>query len=81
MLRHLLEFGEDSLVELQELLWGLAVHVKNFHGRDLKPLIQNSVDDLPWLESLQNMGFDDATSAIFEIGSRLDPRLDAKKLI
>jgi len=61
---HPIKFRQHRLVDFQEFLGVHPCHVEELDGGDLKPILDNSVDDLAKEVLVERMGFDDTKRAI-----------------
>ena len=66
LLRHLWEFGQHTLIDLEEFLSCWPVEVEHLHCTDLEALIENRVNDLAGLTCLDGMRLNHGTSAVSE---------------
>lgn len=68
VLHHADELWEHALVHLEEFFGRWSVEGEHFHGRNFEALLQYHVDDLAGEALLDDVGLDDAASAIIECG-------------
>jgi len=72
MLSNLLKLRQNILINLKKLLTLQPIQMKHFQSRNLIPLLQNPLYNLPHIPLLNNMWLYHTTSAVLEIGSCLD---------
>jgi len=64
LLAHWRKLGQDSLVDLEELLGCWSVKVEHLHSRDFKALRKDNVDDLTGKTCLNGVGLDHSASVV-----------------
>lgn len=69
LLCHLWELGQHTLINLKELLRCRPVQVEHLHGANLEALVQDGINDLTCVASLDRMGLDHGARAIREHGT------------
>jgi hypothetical protein len=73
--------GEDILVDAHEFFNDRAREVEDFHGRDLEASLEDAVDDLTELTTVNNVRLDQTKRAVVKDGSSLHRSLGSGNTI